>query len=262
MLGTELFAAGGDGFDAPHRVRIAAGVAVAERGRGLSESLPGEVPAQHPSYHRLAHLRGTYAGMSDSDNGDVELLEPVVVEYHPAVDLPPEYCEYLPKADFEKCLPWLIRNRDTEWLQANCKNYAATFSGENEAELKEKLEKLCLEATPKEGDVIKKLPGGKVKKKEKAEILIERSVRNKKKCITTVSGLETFGIKNAEASKVFGKKFACGASVTKNAMEKEQIDIQGDFQEDLAELIVSKWKDVSPKDIYFKEKEKRTPYQP
>ena len=38
------------------------------------------------------------------------------------------------------------------------------------------------------------------------------------------AGLETFGIKLAEASKLFGKKFASGASITKNAMEKDQIE--------------------------------------
>jgi hypothetical protein len=38
--------------------------------------------------------------------------------------------------------------------------------------------------------------------------------------------LELFGVKLAEASKKFGKKFACGASVTKDASNKEQIDVQ------------------------------------
>jgi len=31
-------------------------------------------------------------------------------------------------------------------------------------------------------------------------------------------------VKLAEASKLFGKKFASGASITKNAMEKDQIE--------------------------------------
>jgi density-regulated protein DRP1 len=64
-----------------------------------------------------------------------------------------------------------------------------------------------------------------VKKKEKPEVLIERNVRNKRKCITTVKGLELFGVKLADAAKVFGKKFACGASVVKGAV-CEAIDIQ------------------------------------
>jgi translation initiation factor 1 (eIF-1/SUI1) len=68
-------------------------------------------------------------------------------------------------------------------------------------------------------------PCAQVKKKEKPEVLIERSVRNKRKCITTVKGLELFGVKLADAAKVFGKKFACGASVVKGAV-CEAIDIQ------------------------------------
>jgi density-regulated protein DRP1 len=58
------------------------------------------------------------------------------------------------------------------------------------------------------------------------QILIETNTRNKKKMVTTVSGLELFGIKLADASKAFGKKFACGASVTKSATGAEQIDMQ------------------------------------
>ncbi len=38
--------------------------------------------------------------------------------------------------------------------------------------------------------------------------------------------METFGVKLAEASKLFGKKFASGASITKNPMEKEQIEVR------------------------------------
>ena len=52
----------------------------------------------------------------------------------------------------------------------------------------------------------------------------------------------------------------CRASVTKGPTEKEQIDIQGDFQDDLAELVITKWKEVTAKDIYFMEKDRRTPY--
>lgn len=32
-------------------------------------------------------------------------------------------------------------------------------------------------------------------------------------------------MKLAEASKIFGKKFASGASITKNPMEKDQIEV-------------------------------------
>lgn len=58
------------------------------------------------------------------------------------------------------------------------------------------------------------------------QVVIETNTRNKKKMITTVSGLELFNLKLADASKLFGKKFACGCSVTKNAAGVEQIDMQ------------------------------------
>lgn len=57
-------------------------------------------------------------------------------------------------------------------------------------------------------------------------MVLESHTRNKKKCVTTVSGLDAFGIKLGEAAKLFGKKFACGASVTKNTLGAEQIDMQ------------------------------------
>lgn len=58
------------------------------------------------------------------------------------------------------------------------------------------------------------------------QVVIERATRNKRKCVTTVAGLDLYGVKLADASKKFGKKFACGASVTKDASNKEQIDVQ------------------------------------
>ncbi len=73
--------------------------------------------------------------------------------------------------------------------------------------------------------VAEKKQAGK-KKKVVQEVVIARAIRNKKKCVTTVSGLDTFGVKLSEAAKVFGKKFACGASVTKTAAGGEEIDIQ------------------------------------
>jgi hypothetical protein len=44
-----------------------------------------------------------------------------------------------------------------------------------------------------------------------------------------------------DASKKLGKKFACGASVTKGATGKDEIDIQGDFSHDVAAFITATW---------------------
>ena len=140
--------------------------------------------------------------------------------------------------------------------------------------------------------------GGKKKKKEK-ELVVTKAVRNKRKCITTVTGLHHWKVKLSEgaywgrpcacisprvttathtrthacvhshtsltrargrwhaASKLFGKKFACGASVTKNASQVEEIDIQGDCLYEVTELILKKYPDVDKDAIYWVEDKKK-----
>ena len=68
------------------------------------------------------------------------------------------------------------------------------------------------------------------KKKSKPEVILDRNTRNKKKCVTTVYGLDGFGIKLSDAAKLFAKKYAGGAAVTKTPTEKEQIDVQVRFK--------------------------------
>jgi hypothetical protein len=51
--------------------------------------------------------------------------------------------------------------------------------------------------------------------------------------------MDTFGIKLGDASKLLGKKFACGSSVTKTAEGKEQVEVQGDVAARAAALILT-----------------------
>merc|ERR1712012_81686 len=83
----------------------------------------------------------------------------------------------------------------------------------------------------------------KAKKKEEKvdkKILLSIAPRGKKKAVTVVQGLKTFGIDLKVASKFFGQKFACGASITGD----DEIVIQGDFKDDLWDLIPEKWPEV------------------
>merc|ERR1712012_1326499 len=103
-------------------------------------------------------------------------------------------------------------------------------------------------ATETEEDAKKRQKRGgkgmvKAKKKEaEVEKLIKLSIapRGKKKAVTVVQGLKTFGIDLKVASKFFGQKFACGASITGD----DEIVIQGDFKDDLFDLIPEKWSEV------------------
>ena len=84
----------------------------------------------------------------------------------------------------------------------------------------------------------------KAKKKEQEvekHITLSIAPRGKKKAVTVIQGLKTFGIDLKVASKFFGQKFACGASITGD----DEIVIQGDFKDDLFDLIPEKWPEVS-----------------
>ncbi|KAL9400073.1 hypothetical protein Peur_009034 [Populus x canadensis] len=196
-----------------------------------------------------------------------EKPEPVKVLYCPICSLPAEYCEFGP--DFEKCKPWLIINAPELYPDL------LKEANEKEAErVSEQLQSAGISSSGADGaasyaqsgvtssskqEEVKRLPGGKIKKKARQEVVIEKVVRNKRKCITIIKGLDLFGIKLSDASKKLGKKFATGASVVKGPTEKEQIDVQGDIAYDIVEFITETWSDVPETAIYFIEDGKKVP---
>ncbi|KAL2454632.1 Translation initiation factor SUI1 family protein [Abeliophyllum distichum] len=184
-----------------------------------------------------------------------EKPQPVRVLYCGVCGLPAEYCEFGP--DFEKCKPWLIQNAPDLYPDL-LKEAGAKDADKVSDQLQSASISGAGSSKPKEEEV-KRLPGGKIKKKEKQEVVIEKMTRNKRKCITTVKGLELFGVKLSDASKKLGKKFATGASVTKGPTEKEQIDVQGDIFYDIVEFITDTWPDVPESAIFFIEDGKKVP---
>lgn len=72
------------------------------------------------------------------------------------------------------------------------------------------------------------------------QVSVFRAPRGKKKSVTVVCGLSTFGIDLKVASKFFGTKFACGSSVTGD----DEIVIQGDVKDDLYDVIPEKWPEI------------------
>merc|ERR1711935_146559 len=131
---------------------------------------------------------------------------PLVVDYCHNCSMPFEYCEYYP--DYEGCKKWLEEKMPEKFSQLG----------------------LDVEATGSAADDAKKPQkrGGK------------GMMKAKKKEVTVVQGLKTFGIDLKVASKFFGQKFACGASITGD----DEIVIQGDFKDDLYDLIPEKWSEV------------------
>lgn len=181
-----------------------------------------------------------------------ELLQPKSVLYCGVCGLPPDYCEFGP--DFNQCKPWLLANAPHLYpeLQKEAADKAATqLDGLSIASGEGDLPGKSGASSSADTDDVKRLPGGRIKKKEKPAVLVEKVTRNKRKAITIIKGLELFGIKLSDASKKFGKKFASGASVVKGPTEKEQIDVQGDIMYDCADFITQTWPEVPEKAIFF-----------
>ncbi|KAL8102579.1 hypothetical protein AgCh_027192 [Apium graveolens] len=191
----------------------------------------------HPSPSLPSHPKN----QENSNNTKMaEKPQPVKVLYCGVCGLPAEYCEFGP--DFEKCKPWLIRNAPDIYpdLIKDVKDAESVTEQLQGASISDKAS-VPGSSKPEE---VKRLPGGKIKKKEKPEVIIEKVTRNRRKSITTVKGLELFGVKLSDASKKLGKKFATGASVVKGPTEKEQIDVQGDISFDVVDFITETWPDV------------------
>ncbi|KAK9142376.1 hypothetical protein Syun_011776 [Stephania yunnanensis] len=204
-----------------------------------------------------------------------EKPQAVRVHYCQVCSLPAEFCEFGP--DFEKCKPWLIQNapdlypdllkeasdRDADKVSDQLQSVEISSRGGDgggaAVAAAVAVAAASSGASASKQEEVKRLPGGKIKKKEKQEVVIEKIVRNKRKCVTTVKGLELFGVKLNDASKKLGKKFATGASVVKGPTEKEQIDVQGDISYDIVDFITDTWPDVPAAAIYFIEDGRKVP---
>jgi density-regulated protein len=86
-------------------------------------------------------------------------------------------------------------------------------------------------------------------RKAAAKVLIKRVERNKRKYVTTISGLEEHGLDLKKIAKELGKKFATGSSVTKTASGGEEITVQGDVSDDVYDWLTEKYVDIPEENI-------------
>lgn len=92
------------------------------------------------------------------------------------------------------------------------------------------------------------------------KVTIKRIERNKRKHVTSIHGLEAFGVDLKKAAKQFASKFATGASVTKNAQGQDEIVVQGDVGDEVSEMIeneVGVLKGIPVDNIEFVEDKKK-----
>lgn len=156
-------------------------------------------------------------------------------KYCPFDGLPPDYCIHGPC--WEKSKPWCLENYP---------QYYPEFSGVSLEDAK----KDAQEATEK--GKIKELPGGKKKRELSPRITVKKLTRGGRKCVTVVTGLDTFQVELDKAAKIFKKRFACGASVVKGqAPAQDEVEIQGDFEEELVDVIADNFKQIPEDKIHF-----------
>ncbi|KAK6532978.1 Translation machinery-associated protein 22 [Arthrobotrys megalospora] len=160
---------------------------------------------------------------------------PKDVVYCGVCSLPPEYCEF--GATVKKCTDWLAANHPSL--------HQKLYSSEA---LENKMGTMTLEAHQKaEKDLAKKQQKEELRqereaaKKKSSVITIKRVERTKRKYVTVVSGIEAFELVYKTVAKDFGKKFACGSSVTKSAAGTEEITVQGDLSDEILEELMEKY---------------------
>ncbi|KAF3090810.1 Translation machinery-associated protein 22 [Orbilia oligospora] len=167
--------------------------------------------------------------------GEGSTVAPLEVVYCGVCSLPPEYCEF--GATVKKCMDWLEGNHPSL--------HQKLYSSEA---LESKMGTMTLEAQQKaEKDLAKKQQKEELRqereaaKKKSSVITIKRVERTKRKYVTVVSGIEAFELVYKTVAKEFGKKFACGSSVTKSAAGSEEITVQGDLSDEILEELVEKY---------------------
>ncbi|NWW18120.1 DENR protein, partial [Ptilorrhoa leucosticta] len=152
-------------------------------------------------------------------------------------DYPLRYCEYMP--DVTKCRQWLEKNFPDEFAKLTVENSPKQEAGVGEGQGN---------VGGGEEEEKKKQKRGKIKQKKKTvpqKVTIAKIPRAKKKYVTRVCGLATFEIDLKEAQRFFAQKFSCGASVT----GEDEIIIQGDFTDDIIDVIQEKWPEVDDDSI-------------
>uniref|UniRef100_A0A8C7LRK2 Density-regulated protein n=1 Tax=Oncorhynchus mykiss TaxID=8022 RepID=A0A8C7LRK2_ONCMY len=166
--------------------------------------------------------KGGHHGSADPDTKC-----PKKVQYCGVCSLPTEYCEYMPEPS--KCRQWLE------------KNFPGVFARMSVVEFHQTVPRIGRKHLQKP----RSLGGGRgqIKQKKKTvpqKITIAKIPRAKKKYVTRVCGMNTFDIDLKEAQRFFAQKFSCGASVT----AEDEIIIQGDFTDDIIDVIQEKWPEV------------------
>ncbi|KPA79440.1 hypothetical protein ABB37_05278 [Leptomonas pyrrhocoris] len=185
--------------------------------------------------------RGEGAGDKEEAEGALAdgRVPPIEVLYCPNCSFPAEYCEF--GGMMEKCRPWLLE-------------HAAELADAEDRGRKRRIltEKDRLEAL---------LEGRGIKKALERVVVIDVGKRSGKHMNTAVFGMDLFGFNLKDLSRDWRKRFSCGGGVrsAEEGMHQDCIDIQGNVQDEVAEMLVSKYS-IPKTAVFIMEGKKKVPY--
>ncbi|XP_064392443.1 density-regulated protein homolog [Halichondria panicea] len=176
----------------------------------------------------MAELTTDTPGSASGDEGAAAVQYPLEVEYCEICTMPPEYCEYGPNPS--KCYEWMKTNLPDCYTRLVERGVGGLTLADSKRQ-------------KRGGKAIRKIVHCETPK----QIKVSTVVRGKKKHVTLIVGLKTFGIDLKKASKSFAQHFSCGSSVTGD----DEIVIQGDVSDDVIDFIQGKWPEVDDDSISF-----------
>jgi len=169
--------------------------------------------------------------MMAEESATVAVISPKDILYCSICSFPPEYCEF--GSHLTRCKEWLGETHPDLFQKYYSEDALAEKVGTLSLEAQSKLEQ---DTAKKEAKAAKKATE-ELKKKQASKVTIKRIERNKRKHVTSIHGLEAFGVDLKKAAKLFAQKFATGSSVTKNAQGLDEIVVQGDVTEEIVDMI-------------------------
>ncbi|EMC93392.1 hypothetical protein BAUCODRAFT_239124 [Baudoinia panamericana UAMH 10762] len=181
-----------------------------------------------------------------------EVRPPKQVIYCGVCTLPPEYCEY--GGTLKKCEEWLSKAHP----DLHDRLYSADATANSLSTLSVDAQKRAEKDAQKKAAKAEAAEARESEKRAASKIYIKRVERNKRKFVTEVSGLEQFGLDLKKIAKEFGKKFATGSSVTKNAGGTgEEITVQGDVSDDIYDWLLENHEEIPEDNIELIEDKKK-----
>lgn len=191
----------------------------------------------------------------DTEKLQIDQTKPVtpqfkVVKYCPICTFPEEYCDYSHE---------LLKKRKELPINVDSNPQPQVQQGTETIQKSEEEKKT--EQQPKVEEE-KKETKEKKHKKITDKIHIKNTKRSKRKAVTVIKNVEKFGLDLKEVSKMLSKKFACSSSVAKDEENKDSIVMTGEFEDDLKDFLMEKFKTLKDENFHIdriKKKEEEVP---